>query len=199
MRSRTVTAVLDADHGTVFDYLSDIERLREWATEFARELRREGDDYKVVNGLGVFYFANVSPPLRSRPYASFSLDSRDFRKQDRIRRGYGLWSNGSLRYATRHARRGVRSACPRPLRRPALKSPGGRTTARRRHLRCESRRRQVAVTHNRSAQRRRPPETPGGGHLTSRDRMSSCLLRPDNDTSPKQRARCRVPQRWERR
>ena len=57
MRSRTVTAVLDADHETVFDYLSDIERLPEWATEFARELRREGDDYKVVNGLGEFYFA----------------------------------------------------------------------------------------------------------------------------------------------
>jgi hypothetical protein len=57
MRSRTVTAVLDADHQTVFDYLSDIERLPEWATEFARELRREGEDYKVVNGLGEFYFA----------------------------------------------------------------------------------------------------------------------------------------------
>jgi hypothetical protein len=57
MRSRTVTAVLDADRETVFDYLSDIERLPEWATEFARELRREGEDYKVVNGLGEFYFA----------------------------------------------------------------------------------------------------------------------------------------------
>jgi hypothetical protein len=57
MRSKTITAVLDADRGTVFEYLSDIERLPEWATEFARELRREGDDYKVVNGLGEFYFA----------------------------------------------------------------------------------------------------------------------------------------------
>jgi hypothetical protein len=57
MRSRTVTAVLDADRETVFDYMSDIERLPEWATEFARELRREGEDYKVVNGLGEFYFA----------------------------------------------------------------------------------------------------------------------------------------------
>ena len=57
MRSRTVTAVLDADRETVFNYLSDIERLPEWATEFARELRRDGEDYKVVNGLGEFYFA----------------------------------------------------------------------------------------------------------------------------------------------
>jgi hypothetical protein len=57
MRSETVTTVLDAGHESVFDYLSDIERLPEWATEFARELRREGNDYKVVNGLGEFYLA----------------------------------------------------------------------------------------------------------------------------------------------
>jgi hypothetical protein len=62
MRSKTVTTVLDADHTSVFDYLSDIERLPEWATEFARELRRDGDDYKVVNGLGEFYFAIDADP-----------------------------------------------------------------------------------------------------------------------------------------
>jgi hypothetical protein len=62
MRSRTVTTVLDADPGTVFDYLSDIETLPEWATEFARELRRVGDDYKVVNGLGEFFFAIEADP-----------------------------------------------------------------------------------------------------------------------------------------
>ena len=56
MRNETVTAVLDADQEKVFDYLSDIERLPEWATEFARELRRDGEDYKVVNGLGEFFF-----------------------------------------------------------------------------------------------------------------------------------------------
>ena len=57
MRSETVTAVLDAPRDEVFAVMSDIERLPEWATEFARELRREGDDCKVVNGLGEFYFA----------------------------------------------------------------------------------------------------------------------------------------------
>jgi hypothetical protein len=56
MRTATVTTVLSAPQAAVFDYMSDIERLPEWATEFARELRREGDDYKVVNGLGEFYF-----------------------------------------------------------------------------------------------------------------------------------------------
>jgi hypothetical protein len=56
MRSETVTAVLPATRKQVFDYMSDIERLPEWATEFARELKRDGQDYKVVNGLGEFYF-----------------------------------------------------------------------------------------------------------------------------------------------
>ena len=51
-----MTTVLPAPQETVFHYMSDIENLPEWATEFARELHREGDDYKVVNGLGEFYF-----------------------------------------------------------------------------------------------------------------------------------------------
>jgi len=56
MRSETVTAVLPAGRDTVFEYMSNIENLPEWANEFARELRREGPDYKVVNGLGEFFF-----------------------------------------------------------------------------------------------------------------------------------------------
>ena len=56
MRTATVSTVLDAPRDEVFDLMSDIERLPEWATEFARELRREGEDYKVVNGLGEFFF-----------------------------------------------------------------------------------------------------------------------------------------------
>jgi hypothetical protein len=62
MRSRTVTTVLDAGRSTVFAYLSDIERLPEWATEFARELRRDGDDIKVLNGLGEFHVAMEADP-----------------------------------------------------------------------------------------------------------------------------------------
>ena len=62
MRSETVTTVLAAPRDAVFDYMSDIERLPEWATEFARELKREGEDYKVVNGLGEFYFEIRADP-----------------------------------------------------------------------------------------------------------------------------------------
>jgi hypothetical protein len=62
MRSATVTAVLRAPQQDVFDYMSDVDHLPEWATEFARELRRDGDDYKVVNGLGEFFFAIRADP-----------------------------------------------------------------------------------------------------------------------------------------
>ncbi len=54
--TRCVTAVLDAPKDAVFDYLSKVENLPRWATEFARELKYENGKPKVVNGLGEFYF-----------------------------------------------------------------------------------------------------------------------------------------------
>ena len=58
MRSETVTTVLDAPRDEVFDWMSDIENLPTWATEFARELvRDEQGRWKVRNGLGEFFFA----------------------------------------------------------------------------------------------------------------------------------------------
>ena len=62
MRNETVTAVLGANAGDVFAYLAEIENLPDWATEFARKLERDGDDYKVVNGLGEFFFEIRSDP-----------------------------------------------------------------------------------------------------------------------------------------
>lgn len=62
MRSRTVTTVLPAPREEVFRYMSDIERLPEWANEFARELKRDGDRYKVVNNLGEYYFEIDADP-----------------------------------------------------------------------------------------------------------------------------------------
>jgi hypothetical protein len=62
MRHETVTAVLEAPPHEVFDYLAEIENLPEWATEFARRLERDGDYYKVVNGLGEFYFEIRADP-----------------------------------------------------------------------------------------------------------------------------------------
>jgi hypothetical protein len=62
VRSETVTTILPASPEAVFEYMSDIERLPEWATEFARQLKREGEDYKVVNGLGEFYFEIKADP-----------------------------------------------------------------------------------------------------------------------------------------
>jgi hypothetical protein len=62
MQHRTVTAVLDAPKEHVFGYLSQIENLPRWATEFARELKYEDGRAKVVNGLGEFYFSIDADP-----------------------------------------------------------------------------------------------------------------------------------------
>jgi hypothetical protein len=62
MQTRTVTAILDASKDRVFRYLSQIENLPHWATEFARELRYEDGKAKVVNGLGEFYFSIDADP-----------------------------------------------------------------------------------------------------------------------------------------
>src|SRR5215213_8611195 len=51
-----VRTVLDAPRDDVFDYMADIENLPRWATEFARELKRDEGGYRVVNGLGEFCF-----------------------------------------------------------------------------------------------------------------------------------------------
>ena len=57
MINRTVTAVLDAPTEDVFEFLSKVENLPLWATDFARELKYEDGKAKVVNGLGEFYFS----------------------------------------------------------------------------------------------------------------------------------------------
>jgi hypothetical protein len=55
MINRTVTTVLDAPKDAVFDYLSELDNLPEWATDFANELKYEDGKAKVVNGLGEFF------------------------------------------------------------------------------------------------------------------------------------------------
>jgi hypothetical protein len=56
MNHHTLTTTFTAPRDEVFDYLADIERLPEWATEFAREVKLVDGRYKVVNGLGEFFF-----------------------------------------------------------------------------------------------------------------------------------------------
>ncbi len=62
MTSRTVTAVLDAPSGRVFEFLSDVDNLPKWATDFARELKYDDGRAKVVNGLGEFYVSIAADP-----------------------------------------------------------------------------------------------------------------------------------------
>ena len=56
MKHHTVTTTFAAPPDEVFAYLADIEKLPEWATEFARELKLVEGRYKVVNGLGELFF-----------------------------------------------------------------------------------------------------------------------------------------------
>jgi hypothetical protein len=62
MRSESVTTVLDAPADAVFEYLSSIDNLPDWATEFARELRWENGEAMVRNGLGEFVFRIDADP-----------------------------------------------------------------------------------------------------------------------------------------
>jgi hypothetical protein len=62
MNHHTVTATFQSPPGEVFAYLADIEKLPEWATEFARELRLVDGRYKVVNGLGEFFLEIHADP-----------------------------------------------------------------------------------------------------------------------------------------
>jgi hypothetical protein len=76
MVTRTVTAVLDAPKMEVFAYLSRVENLPSWATEFARQLKYEDGRAKVVNGLGEFYFSIEADPATGviDMYAGPTLD-----------------------------------------------------------------------------------------------------------------------------
>jgi hypothetical protein len=62
MRSETVTAVLDAPARDVYEYLSNVENLPRWATEFARELTWRDGEAVVRNRLGEFVFRIEADP-----------------------------------------------------------------------------------------------------------------------------------------
>jgi hypothetical protein len=62
VRSETVTTVLEAPQDEVFEYLSKVENLPDWATEFARELKWRDGESVVVNGLGEFVFRIHADP-----------------------------------------------------------------------------------------------------------------------------------------
>lgn len=62
MISRTVTAVLNAPSGEVFEFLSRVENLPLWATDFAQELKFVDGKAWVVNALGEFVFRIDADP-----------------------------------------------------------------------------------------------------------------------------------------
>ena len=56
MKTVTKTVHLNTDRDKAFGFLSNIQNLPKWATRFCAELKREGDDYKVVSPDGEIYF-----------------------------------------------------------------------------------------------------------------------------------------------
>ena len=54
--NRTVTILVTASKDTVFDFLSNIENLPAWATEFCEGLKKEAGHYKVVTSSGELFF-----------------------------------------------------------------------------------------------------------------------------------------------
>jgi hypothetical protein len=56
MNNRTVTIFVAATKDSVFDFLSKVENLPVWATEFCEELKKDGKHYKVVTSAGELFF-----------------------------------------------------------------------------------------------------------------------------------------------
>ncbi|GJM14854.1 MAG: hypothetical protein DHS20C13_01810 [Thermodesulfobacteriota bacterium] len=56
MNTKTLAVSLNAPKDKVFSYISDIENLPKWATNFCKELKKEGSDYKITSCDGEIYF-----------------------------------------------------------------------------------------------------------------------------------------------
>src|SRR5688572_28578602 len=59
---RTVTIIVPAAKDRVFGFLTDIQNLPAWATEFCEELKRDGVHYKIVTSGGELFFRTESDP-----------------------------------------------------------------------------------------------------------------------------------------
>lgn len=65
MNSKTITLTLNSPKSEVFSFMSRIENLPKWATEFCRELKNEGGKYKVIScnpDAGELFFRIQSEP-----------------------------------------------------------------------------------------------------------------------------------------
>jgi hypothetical protein len=56
MNIKTVTIVVPTSKEAVFDFLSNVESLPAWATEFCQGLKKEGGHTKVITSSGDLFF-----------------------------------------------------------------------------------------------------------------------------------------------
>lgn len=55
MKVHTKTAHFEVPAKKLFEFLSDIENMPKWATSYVKEIRKEGDDYKIITPAGELY------------------------------------------------------------------------------------------------------------------------------------------------
>ena len=76
MNSRTASVVIPATKEKVFSYLSDIENLPKWATEFAQELKVVDGKQKIATPMGEL-FINIRADEDSGVIDTFAGPSED--------------------------------------------------------------------------------------------------------------------------
>lgn len=62
MNTSTTTTYFKAPRDKVFAYLANVENLPRWATGYCKELKKDGDDHKIVTPMGELYFSIDSDP-----------------------------------------------------------------------------------------------------------------------------------------
>lgn len=62
MEAKTASVITTVDADRLFAFLSKVENHPKWATEFIQDLKKDGDDYKVVTPFGEQYYILESDP-----------------------------------------------------------------------------------------------------------------------------------------
>jgi uncharacterized protein YndB with AHSA1/START domain len=75
MNTRTASLVVREPKDKVFAYLSQVEHLPEWATDFCRELKVVDGTYKVVSPMGELFF-RIQADERSGVIDMFTAPAR---------------------------------------------------------------------------------------------------------------------------
>ena len=122
MKNRTITIIVPTSSELVFSFLSNIENLPLWATEFCQSVRRDGTNWKVQTPQGEMFF-DIHADKQTGVLDMMAGSGPD----DLGRFLYGLFPGGRLS-SLHHDRAGsalTDHLFESRLRQGFLKSPGG--------------------------------------------------------------------------